>query len=260
MQLRKIKPQQLFIAVYSQSPLPVIAPRREPPCPFISRHDNNSLHPCARCLNQCILTLWLLPLISSPLRRSEQGDLPLISFRLFQKRPFGAHGKGNVAAADSKQFPPRLHSQKLHHLFAQPDLPLLRNGHPAVKPALIGGKSPRSRPILPQGRHILQNMPQLGRLQQSLPGHTEPAGYFASGEQIYLSFPGNAVFLHRLSGELYPPVCTDPGSSKNKLSALIQLRISEAPLSFRIPFRLHQSRASSSSRCFFLGSPAHTSP
>lgn len=76
MQLRKMKPRQIFIAVYGQSPLPVIAPRRELPCPFISRHDNNSLHPCARCLRQCILTLWLLPLISPPSVDQNRGISP----------------------------------------------------------------------------------------------------------------------------------------------------------------------------------------
>lgn len=152
MQLRKIKPQQLFIAVYSQSPLPVIAPRREPPCPFISRHDNNSLHPCARCLNQCILTLWLLPLISSPLRRSEQGDLPLISFRLFQKRPFGAHGKGNVAAADSKQFPPRLHSQKTASSLCSAGSAPPAKRAPSSKTGPYRGQKPPEPPYTPAGQ------------------------------------------------------------------------------------------------------------
>lgn len=86
MQLRKMKPQQIFIAVYGQSPLPVIAPRRELPCPFISRHDNNSLHPCACCLKQCILTLWLLSLISqsskaAPFTESLKPQIHLAQYR-----------------------------------------------------------------------------------------------------------------------------------------------------------------------------------
>ena len=69
---------------------------------------------------------------------SKGGDLPRIGPGPLQKGPPGPHSEGDVAAADGEQGQTRRELELLHQPLREGQLPLWRDGEPAVGPPLIG--------------------------------------------------------------------------------------------------------------------------
>lgn len=65
-------------------------------------------------------------------------DLPRIGPGPLQKGPPGPHSEGDVAAADGEQGQTRRELELLHQPLREGQLPLWRDGEPAVGPPLIG--------------------------------------------------------------------------------------------------------------------------
>ncbi len=116
----------------------------------------------------------------------KHGNLAGIGFRSGEQGPLRSHGEGDVAASDGEQLHPHLHAEEPQRLAAQPDDAVFGNAHPAVRAPLVRHKLPFRNQIVPQARVIHKDVPQLRRLQQALPRHTEAVSALAAGEQVTL--------------------------------------------------------------------------